>query len=78
MANKPTQNDRVLDFLKTHSNGITSQDAFERFGITRLSGRIFDLRAMGYNISTEQETSKNRYGDSTTYARYKLDDEVTV
>lgn len=73
MANKPTQNDMILDFLEKHSNGITSKDAFERFGITRLSGRIFDLRSMGYNISTEQETSTNRYGDSTTYARYKLE-----
>lgn len=76
MANKPTQNDMVLDFLKKHSNGITSQDAFMQLGITRLSGRIFDLRSMGYNISTEQETSKNRYGDNTTYARYKLENEV--
>lgn len=69
---KPTQNDRILAYLKNHKEGITSKDAFELFGITRLSGRIFDLRDMGYDIATEQESSKNRYGDTTTYARYKL------
>lgn len=69
---KPSQNDRILMYLKDHKEGITSKDAFELFGITRLSGRIFDLRDMGYTISTIQESSKNRYGDTTTYARYKL------
>ena len=74
MAKKTTtQNDRVLDYLKNHKDGITSKDAFELFGITRLSGRIFDLRDMGYSILTTQESSKNRYGDTTTYARYKLE-----
>ena len=67
-----TQNDMILDFLKTHSEGITPRDAQERFGCMRLSARISDLREMGYNITTESETRKNRFGHHTTYARYKL------
>ena len=67
-----TQNDMILDFLKTHSEGITPRDAQERFGCMRLSARISDLRKMGYNITTESETRKNRFGNYATYARYKL------
>ena len=68
-----TQNDMILDYMKTHSNGITAKDASERFGCMRLSARISDLREMGYNIATEMETSKNRFGNYATYARYKLE-----
>ena len=67
-----TQNDMILDYLKTHSEGITPKEANERFGCMRLSARISDLRELGYNISTESETRKNRFGHYTTYARYKL------
>ena len=67
-----TQCDMILDHLKTHSEGITPQDAMSLFGCMRLSGRIHDLREMGYNIITENETKKNRFGQATTYARYKL------
>ena len=67
-----TQNDMILDYLKRHSEGITPNDARDRFGCMRLSARIADLRGMGYNIKTESETRKNRYGHYCTYARYKL------
>lgn len=67
-----TQCDRILDHLKTHKDGITPQDAIELFGCYRLSGRIHDLREMGYKIDTISETKKNRYGQSCTYARYIL------
>ncbi len=67
-----TQNEMILKHLKTHKTGITPQDAVEKYGCYRLSGRIHDLRRMGYDISTENETRKNRYGVPVTYARYKL------
>lgn len=68
-----TQCDMILDYLKTHSEGITPQDAISHFGCMRLSGRIHDLRSLGYNISTTNETRKNRYGQHVTYARYRLE-----
>ena len=67
-----TQSEMIIDYLKTHPNGLTPQDAVSLFGCMRLSGRIFDLKSMGYPIATEMETKKNRYGRSVTYARYKL------
>lgn len=56
---KETQIARVLKYLKTHKQGITSATAFWRLGmITRLSARIFELRKKGYNICTIKEPNK--------------------
>ena len=66
-----TQKSEVLKFMKSHK-GITSIQAFERFGITRLADIIYKLRQDGYEIETEQLTIKNRYGHVVNYARYSL------
>lgn len=71
-----TQKEAVANHLKNHKNGITSKDAFERYGITRLSAIIFDLRRDGWAISTISESMKNRYGHTTVYARYKVNADV--
>lgn len=68
-----TQNAMLLKHLKTHKRGITPMVALERYGIYRLSGRIHDLRSMGYEIETHQEQKKNRYGHVVRFARYTLE-----
>lgn len=65
--------DRVLQYLKENKS-ITSLEAIKEFGATRLSAIIYNLRKE-HNITTQYETSKNRYGDSVSYARYILEDE---
>ena len=56
---KEAQITRVLKYLKTHKNGLTSATAFWRLGmITRLSARIYELRQKGYNICTIKEPNK--------------------
>ena len=67
-----TQNEGILNYLKSHIDGITPQDALSEFGCMRLSGRIHDLRADGNNIITQNETKRNRFGKKVTYARYIL------
>lgn len=62
---------RVLDYIKAHGS-ITSWDAITEYGITRLSAVILRLRKQGYNIVTDNETKKNRFGETCTYARYSL------
>lgn len=69
---RTTQCDRILKHLRTHKRGITQMDAVEKFGCYRLSARISDLRELGYEIETVNETKKNRYGVPCTYARYIL------
>lgn len=65
--------DRVLQYLKENKS-ITSLEAIKEFGATRLSAIIYNLRKE-HNITTQYETSKNRYGDSVSYARYILEGE---
>lgn len=68
---KRTQADRVLDYIKKFGS-ITTLEAFRDLGVTRLSARIFELRDKGLNIDSTNVTSKNRYGESCTYAKYFL------
>ena len=70
MAKKKTQTGEILRYMKTHK-GITSMQAFEKFGATRLSGVIFELRKH-YNIVSEPKTGKNRYGETVNYVEYRL------
>ncbi len=65
----------ILNYMITHY-GITSKEAFEHLGVTRLSARIKDLRELGYNIITVMETGKTRYGETCRYARYHYKEEV--
>lgn len=70
---KVTQTDRVYQYMKDFGS-ITQLDAIKDLGVMRLASRISDLRNMGIAITREMETSKNRYGENTTYARYRLED----
>ena len=47
-------------------------DAIRDYGIMRLGARVFDLKKLGYPIITEIKTGKNRYGEDTHWAVYKL------
>jgi len=38
----------------------------------RLSAIIFDLKEDGYNIKSERETSRDKFGDKVSYAKYTL------
>lgn len=71
MAVKPTtQAGVVLDALRVAP--LTSMEAFEEFGITRLAARIDELRRAGYEIKTEMLHTVNRLGGRCNYARYHL------
>ena len=54
---------------------ITQLEAINLYGVMRLSGRIWDLRAEGVPIVTEQVAVKNRYGNTVHVARYRLAEE---
>lgn len=69
---KMTQNKKILHYLETHKRGITSMDAFTKFGITRLASRVHDLRQMGYPVITSIVQTTNKDGNVVRYARYTL------
>lgn len=55
---------------------ISSMEAFQDLGITRLSARIYELRNEGYQFDETYETSKNRFGESVHYKRYRFQKET--
>lgn len=69
-----SQRERVLGHLEAHGD-ITSLEAINDYGITRLSAVIFNLRDEGYNIRTKMERGVNRFGEETHFARYILEEE---
>lgn len=66
-----TQCERILRHLKDYGS-ITSMEAVTEYGIMRLASRINDLRAEGVAIVSETKTGKNRYGETTHFAVYRL------
>lgn len=70
MKEKMTQTKAIENHLFKYKK-ISSKEAFKKYGVTRLSGLIFNLRKK-YTITTEYKTIKNRYGNTTNYAVYTL------
>ena len=66
-----TQNEKVLNHLRLWG-GITTLEAYNYYGITRLSARIKNLRDDGHRILSVQEIGKNRDGVTVHYTRYIL------
>lgn len=64
--------ERLLAYLKKNKKGITSLDAINKLGETRLSATIYLLRQRGIQILDTYETSQNRYGEDTRFKRYVL------
>lgn len=62
----------LLGYLETYKT-ITSAEAFNELGISRLSARIFDLREEGYDISLSMKSGRNRYGKTVSYGVYRLE-----
>lgn len=66
-----TQCQMILEYLKSN-DGITSLEAYQKFGCMRLGAKIKDLEASGYRFNRYPETGENRFGAKTNYVRYKL------
>ncbi len=66
------QTDLLLGYLKANKT-ITAAEAMNVLGIGRLSARIFDLRAEGYDISMQLKSGRNRYGKAISYGEYRLE-----
>jgi hypothetical protein len=62
---------KVLQHLQDHGS-ITSNEAWELYGATRLSAIIFNLRKRGHDIETVTMGMTDRYGNAVNYAKYVL------
>ena len=68
-----TQCERIVKYMEDFGS-ISPMEAMQDLGCQRLAARIADLRDQGVGITSEWETKKNRYGESTTYKRYRLEE----
>ena len=66
-----TQCNLILSHLREHGS-ITPLEAMREYGIMRLGARVWDLKKQGYKIDMSRESGLNRFGESTSYARYTL------
>lgn len=68
---KRTQTGDVLAHLIKYGK-ITTYEAYQKYGCTRLPSRIYDYRKRGYEIESCSKKIKTRYGKVTTVAEYTL------
>lgn len=66
-----TKTQKVLNHLRENGS-ITSWEAIQQYGATRLSAIIFNLRKRGIEIKSEMVQFTDRYGDNSTFAKYVL------
>ena len=52
------------------SKQLKKWTAIQEYGATRLSAIIFELRKNGWDIETEDITTRDRNGNPSTYANY--------
>ena len=67
MQKTPTQTTKILLYLK-EGNKITGMGALKLFNCWRLSGRILEIRKMGFKIKTDYITTPS----NKVIAEYKL------
>ena len=65
-----TQKERIRKYLDDFGS-ITPLEAMADLGIMRLGARIWEMIRDGEPIVRGTDTSKNRYGQSRRYARYR-------
>lgn len=68
---KLSQRDDIIRHLMTEGS-ITAWEAIKEYGSTRLSAIVYELRKKGWHIESEMVTSKNRYGNTVQFARYRF------
>lgn len=71
---KESKSYKVLEHLQTHGT-ITSWEAIELYGATRLSAIIYNLRKH-YRINSVDEIKTDRYGNTSVFSKYVYRGEV--
>jgi hypothetical protein len=67
-----TQADRVLEYLESGKT-ITTLNAFNELGITRLAARVHELKSDGHEVKKNTITVVNRFNENCSIAEYYMD-----
>lgn len=66
---------KIVENHLNEGKTITSMEAFEKYGITRLSAIIFNLRKEGMVILAESKKTTDRFGNSVHFSEYRKAEE---
>lgn len=66
-----TQLDALLNYF-IHNGSLTTFEAYERFGCTRLAARVLELKQKGYFFKKDPVKVTTRYGAKINVTRYTL------
>ena len=66
-----SQTKKLLKHLK-RGNSISSMLAFQLYGITRLSARIFELKRSGVAIKRERVIRRRKDGTVVSFCEYRM------
>lgn len=64
-----TQKAKILAYCKEHGS-ITVREAFTKLNINSPTKRISELRQMGYDVQTFEETRVKDGGETVRFTRY--------
>jgi hypothetical protein len=68
-----THETRLLWYLENHKNSITSLEAINDLGNTRLAATVCTLRKKGYEISSKTVEVPTRFIGKAKVSEYRLD-----
>lgn len=63
------QVEMIIDYINENGS-ITTMQAFNELGVTRLASRISDIKKSGHEVQSETVAGKNRYGKPVYFKRY--------
>ncbi len=72
-----TQNEQVLQHMQD-VGPITTLVAVREYGITRLSARIYDLKAAGFEVETRWREVRDRHGQRKHVVEYAVAPSLTL
>ena len=62
-----TQHEAIIQYLKSHPEGLTMFSGFTELGQTKINSRISELRDMGYTFQQTWESANRK-----RWLRYRL------
>ena len=65
-----TQAERIESYIDQFGS-ISPMEAFTDLGITKLATRVSEMKKDGYEFDQEYVETKNRFGETVYYMRYK-------
>lgn len=68
---RKSQKNALLQYM-LEGHTLTTKEASDKFGCTRLPARISDFRAEGYKVAETWIESETRYGTRTRFKRYRF------